>query len=135
MSTFKKIFASIASAGSAIFAWVSLAAAQSTIPTGLSGAQSSLASVGSAGGFNTTNETSLPALIGSIINVALGLLGIIFVVLIVVAGFIYMTAAGDTDKVKKATGIIRTGVIGLIITVAAYAISSFVVSALVTATT
>lgn len=80
-------------------------------------------------------EENLPALVGNIINVFIGLLGIIFVVLIVYAGFLYMTAAGEDDKVSRAKDMLRNGVIGLILILAAYAISNFVVSALLQATT
>ena len=42
-----------------------------------------------------------------------------------------MSSAGDKTKVETATKIIKNAVIGLIITVAAYAIASYVVGALV----
>ncbi|MEK7084111.1 MAG: hypothetical protein AAB932_02680, partial [Patescibacteria group bacterium] len=58
-----------------------------------------------------------------IINVVLGLLGIIVTVLIVYAGFRWMTAAGNEDAVKDARKIMFAAVIGLIIVLAAFAIS------------
>lgn len=58
----------------------------------------------------------------------LGLLGIIFIILIIIAGFNWMTAGGDEEKIKKATSTIRSAVIGLIIIVAAYSITYFVFS-------
>jgi uncharacterized membrane protein YwzB len=79
-------------------------------------------------------ETSLPKLVGNLINVLLSVLGIVFVVLVVYAGFLYMTASGEEDNVKKAKKLLAQSVIGLVIIVAAYAISSFVIDSLITAT-
>lgn len=95
----------------------------------LSDAQTELDTVGNAIGADATSNT-LPELIGNIIAVLLSVLGIIFVVLVVYAGFLYLTAAGDTDKVKKAKTLLTQSVIGLIIIVAAYAIAAFVIDAL-----
>lgn len=75
----------------------------------------------------------LPVLIGKLINVFLSVLGIIFVVMVVYAGYLWMTDAGEGDKVKKAKGLLGTAIIGIIITLAAYAISNFVITSLVEA--
>jgi len=60
-----------------------------------------------------------------VIKVFLGFLGIIFLVLIVSAGFKYMTAAGNEEKITEALSQIKTGVIGLIIILSSYAITSY----------
>ncbi len=100
----------------------------------LSSASDELTSVGTAIGTDaTTND--LPALIGNLISVLLSVLGIIFVVLVVYAGFLYLTAAGDDEKVKKAKKLLSQSVIGLVIIIAAYAIASYVIDALSTAAT
>jgi hypothetical protein len=65
-----------------------------------------------------------------VVEAFLGLLGIIFIFLITLAGYHWMTAAGDEQKVTKAKETIRTAVIGLIIIVAAYSITYFVFNAL-----
>lgn len=72
--------------------------------------------------------------IASIINVALGLLGIVTVVIIIYAGFLWMTAGGDKEKITTARQWITGGIIGLIIILSAYAIARFVVSSLLEAT-
>jgi len=64
----------------------------------------------------------------SLINVVLGLLGTIFIVLMIAAGFIWMTAAGNADKVKQAVNLMAMGAIGLLIIIAAFAISLYVTS-------
>ena len=72
--------------------------------------------------------------IGRIINVALSLLGIVATVLIVYAGFKWMTAGGNEENVKSAQKILMAAVIGLVIILAAYAISNFVLRSLYQAT-
>lgn len=80
-------------------------------------------------------EANLVDTIGMIIRVALGFLGVIAVVIILLGGFKWMTAGGNDDKLKKAKGLLFSGIIGLVIILSAYAIASFVLSSLVTATT
>jgi cytochrome bd-type quinol oxidase subunit 2 len=70
-----------------------------------------------------------------IINVALGLLGALATILILYAGFKWMTAAGNEEEAKKARQILTYAVIGLAIILAAYAISSFVLTEFYKATT
>lgn len=79
-------------------------------------------------------DNELEETLGLLINVLLGLLGIIFLVLVIYAGFLWMTAGGDEKRVAKAKSIIITAVIGLVILLSAYAISSFVLDQLITAT-
>lgn len=61
-----------------------------------------------------------------IIQGLLTFLAIIFVILIIYGGFLYMTAMGESDKVKKGKSVITYAVIGLIIIISAYAITRFV---------
>ncbi len=63
----------------------------------------------------------------SIIQVIMTFLGIIAVVVILLGGFKWMTAAGNEDKVDEAKKLIRAGIIGLIIIIAAWAIASWVI--------
>jgi len=72
--------------------------------------------------------------IAHIIKVAMGLLGIVAVVIILIGGFTWMTAGGNTEKVDQAKSWIFAGIIGLAIILSAYAIASFVITQLVTAT-
>jgi len=69
-----------------------------------------------------------------IINVALGFLGIIAVVIVLLGGFKYMVAGGNEEKTSEAKKLIVSGIIGLAIILSAWAITSFVISRLVTAT-
>lgn len=72
---------------------------------------------------------------GLVINVFLSLLGIIFLVLILYGGFLWMTAAGNEERIKKATQVISRAVIGLIIVAMSYGIAYFVLRAVTNATT
>ncbi|MDZ4221272.1 MAG: pilin [Patescibacteria group bacterium] len=73
--------------------------------------------------------------IANIINIILGFLGIIAVIIILAGGFKWMTAGGNEDKVAESRQMIIQGVIGLVVVFAAWAIASFVVTNLQTATT
>ncbi|MFA5186157.1 MAG: pilin [Patescibacteria group bacterium] len=69
-----------------------------------------------------------------IINVALGFLGIVAVVIVLLGGFKWMIAGGSEEKTGEAKKLIVSGIIGLAIILSAWAITSFVISRLVTAT-
>ena len=71
----------------------------------------------------------------NIINVALGFLGIIAVVIVLIGGFKYMVSGGNEEKTSEARKLIFSGIIGLAIILSAWAITSFVISRLVSATT
>lgn len=75
-------------------------------------------------------DASLADIISGIIRVIMGVLGVIVVLIILWGGFIWMTAGGEPDKVDKAKKMIYSGIIGLIVILAAYAIASFVMSSL-----
>lgn len=73
-------------------------------------------------------ETSLSGIVATIIKAFLGFLGIIFLVLIIYAGFNWMTAGGEEEKVTLAKNTLTRAIIGLVIITAAYAITYFVFS-------
>lgn len=65
-----------------------------------------------------------------IIKALMGLLGMVFFALLVYGGFLYMTAAGKEDQIKKAKDTIIRAVIGLLIVLTSYAIASFILGAI-----
>jgi phage shock protein PspC (stress-responsive transcriptional regulator) len=75
-------------------------------------------------------QFELPVVIGNVINVLISVLGIIFVVLVVYAGYLYLTAAGEDKKVETAKKLLGQAVIGLVLVLAAYSISTFVINQL-----
>ena len=71
----------------------------------------------------------------SVINIILGFLGIVAVIIILLGGFKWMTAGGNEDKVGEAKKLIVAGIIGLVIIIGAFAIATFVLNSLISATT
>lgn len=69
-----------------------------------------------------------------LINVALGFLGIIAVVIVLIGGFKYMVSGGSEEKTAEARKLIMSGIIGLAIILSAWAITSFVLGRLISAT-
>lgn len=61
------------------------------------------------------------------INLVLTFVGVLFLILTIVAGFKWMTARGNESEVEKAKKMLVQGIIGLLIVLAAYALSYFIV--------
>ena len=76
-----------------------------------------------------TYGKDLPKLIGNVIGAILSLVAVIFFALMIYGGFMWMTALGKDEQAKKALETIVAAVIGLIIILAAYAITQFVFGA------
>ncbi|MFA6604047.1 MAG: hypothetical protein WCT10_04400 [Patescibacteria group bacterium] len=72
----------------------------------------------------------LRVVIAKIIRNVMGILGFLVVCLILYAGYLWMTAQGDSDQIGKAKKIILNATIGLAIIMSAYAVAFFVVSAI-----
>lgn len=72
--------------------------------------------------------TDLIEIIGRLINVFLGFVGVILLIILLYAGFLWMTAGGDAEKVQRAKDWIKNAIIGLIILVSAFAIVRFIFS-------
>ncbi|MFH1866946.1 MAG: hypothetical protein ABIJ81_02595 [Patescibacteria group bacterium] len=80
---------------------------------------------------NLGTDVDLIESVARIINILLGFLGVIAIIIIIVAGFQWMTAGGNEEKIAGAKKMLGAGVIGLVIILAAYAIASFVVGGLI----
>lgn len=80
------------------------------------------------------NDEDPRIIVGRIIQIALGLIGIITTVLIIWAGFRWMTSAGNDEQVTSAKKTLTAAVIGLIIIMMAYSLSSFFIDELYRAT-
>ncbi len=74
--------------------------------------------------------SSFEGSISTIITGVLSLAGTVFLVLTVYAGILWMTAQGKEEQVTKAKDIVTQAIIGLAITLAAYAITAFVTAKL-----
>lgn len=77
--------------------------------------------------FDTSTGVNISKIIGQVINTFLSILGIIFLILMFYAGYLWMMAQGNDDQVNKAKSLIRNAIIGLVIIIAAYAITYFVI--------
>jgi hypothetical protein len=74
----------------------------------------------------STDNQLLSTIIGTVISVALSLIGTIFLVLMLYAGYNWMVARGDEEKVTQAKDTITRAIIGMIIVIGAYAIWAFI---------
>ena len=82
-----------------------------------------------AGSLKSPGSSASSALAGEagrIIGTILSFLGIIFLVLMIAGGLMWMTAAGNDARVKTARSLIVAAIIGLIVVLSAYAITTFV---------
>ena len=65
-----------------------------------------------------------------IVRIILGLVGIIAIVITIYGGYIWMTSAGNPEKIDQAKRILRNAAIGLVIIFSAFAIVSFIIGSL-----
>lgn len=100
--------------------------------TALAVPNNTLTTIGSSAGYST--GTSFTAILGQIIGVALSFLGVVLLILVIYSGIQWMTAGGNTDAVAEAKQRIVNSVIGLVLVLAALAISQFVFDTLTSAT-
>ncbi|OGH85867.1 MAG: hypothetical protein A2493_02365 [Candidatus Magasanikbacteria bacterium RIFOXYC12_FULL_33_11] len=71
------------------------------------------------------DQKDFSAVTGNVVNMIFIFVGLIFFALMVYAGLRWMTARDQADKVEKARNTMIAAVIGLVIVVAAYAITNF----------
>ncbi|OGF30521.1 hypothetical protein A2533_00295 [Candidatus Falkowbacteria bacterium RIFOXYD2_FULL_35_9] len=81
-------------------------------------------------GYNLTKSDPI-VIAGNVIQIFLGLLGLILMIILVYAGFMYMLAGDRSDQVTKAKAWITNSIIGIVIVAGAYAISTYVIEALI----
>lgn len=101
-----------------------------TDPAGSSGLTSTATS-----GFGDTivTQSSLSTFIGfNILQPIFGLVGLAFLCLMVYAGALWMTARGESKQLTKAKDIFTTAVIGSVIILASYTLTTAVFSAIST---
>lgn len=83
---------------------------------------------GREAGYNVDEpaRTGVATIAGVIVRAFLSLLGVIFITYTIYGGYLWMTAAGNEERVTNAKSIIRNGIIGLIVIFGAAAIYIFV---------
>ena len=88
--------------------------------------------IASGGGF--ANLPGGPqSLIINIITYVLGLAGVFFLVLIIYSGWQWIAAGGNEEMIAKAKNRLKNAIIGLGVIIAAYAITAWVLTAVLTA--
>lgn len=75
-------------------------------------------------------EVSAEGIASLVITIALTFIGVIFLVLAIYGGYIWMIARGNEQEVEKAKQIIQNSIIGLIVVLAAYAASWYIIKVL-----
>ncbi len=91
--------------------------------------------IGGGAGYDTSSgETGLSTTVGKIIRVMLSLSGTAFLALTVYGGIRWMLARGDEGEIGASKEIIKAAIIGLAISLSAYALTSFVVSKITSST-
>lgn len=75
---------------------------------------------------NITESADLSETIGKMVGAGLSFLGIAFFVLMIYGGYTWMFSMGNEQDSSKAKSIIIAAVIGLLVVLAAYAITSYV---------
>ena len=71
-------------------------------------------------------KTDVSSTIGEVVGAGLAFIGIVFLILMIYGGWIWMFAQGNEQEVEKAKGLIVAAIIGLLIVLGAYAITSYV---------
>jgi hypothetical protein len=89
-----------------------------------------------AAGYNTAvDDTALARTVGMVARGFISLVGIIFLCYTIYGGFLWMTAAGNDEKISKAKNILRDGTIGIILILAAGAIYALIATVMLKGTT
>ena len=78
-------------------------------------------------GTGLSNNTDPRTMVTNVIKLLLGFLGLVAVIIILYGGFKWMTSGGNDEGVGEAKKIIGAGIIGLVIVLLAYAISTAVI--------
>ena len=91
-------------------------------------ASANLQTFAETAGFATT--ATIPIIITRLIRTFLSFLGIIAVVIVLYGGFMYMTAGGNDDRVKKAKKVLLNAVIGIVLILSAFGIVQFILGKL-----
>ncbi|MBI5421819.1 hypothetical protein HZA44_01645 [Candidatus Peregrinibacteria bacterium] len=74
------------------------------------------------------NLSDVPTVINNATNILVGSIGTFAVLMMTYAGFLFVTAQGETEKLSKARAAFKTSIIGLVIGAFAYVIVNNVVN-------
>lgn len=127
---FKKVFAFVLVL-SFVFLYASFCYADNlNLKDAFEGPLNNVAGEKGAGYKTDVGLASPDSMISLVITTVIGLVGVIFLVLAIYGGYLWMTARGNDEMVEKAKNTLINAIIGLVIVLAAYAISWYVLNAL-----
>ena len=75
-------------------------------------------------------KIELAVQLNGILKTAFGLLGVLFLGMVIYGGYNWMSSMGDDEKVNEGKSTLIWATLGLIVVIGAYAISSFVITAI-----
>jgi hypothetical protein len=75
---------------------------------------------------NYDTKSDVYSMVQLAVNMLLGILAIAFFLLITYAGLKWMTARGNQEVVSQAKGTVEAAIVGLVIVMAAFAITTFI---------
>lgn len=75
-------------------------------------------------------EKELQDTVLNVINVLLGVIGALAVIVIIISGLHFVISQGNADRIKTAKNALTYAIVGLAVSIMAYAIVNFVISAL-----
>ena len=81
----------------------------------------------------TLEEYQLPAYIGAVYRAFFGFMVVIFFAQMIWSGYIYITSKGNEEKVTRAKNMIMSSIVGIIISVASYLLTAFILKEIFTA--
>lgn len=82
---------------------------------------------------NPLGTTDIPTIVGNIISAILGLVGVIALVMFVWGGLLWMTSAGNPERVEKGKKTLIWATIGIVVIFSAYALVNTVIQTLANA--
>ncbi|MFP4514825.1 MAG: Mbov_0395 family pilin-like conjugal transfer protein [Parcubacteria group bacterium] len=98
-------------------------------------AQVGIEDVGQKAYGETDSPQDIRITVMKIVNVVLQFLAVIFLVLIIISGYQWMTAGGNEEQIKKAKKNLSNAVIGLLIILASWSISYFILRRMIAVVT
>ncbi len=79
-----------------------------------------------------TSTTTISQGLANIVGILVWIIGSISVVMIVVGGLMYAVSSGDPGRIKRARDTITYAVVGVVVSIIAYAVVTYIAGALKT---
>jgi hypothetical protein len=114
--------------------FVLVPATEASSHRGVDSLKGKLGTFGGQTGLGSSGDAELTPKIAAIINIVLGFVGVVAVIFIIYAGFRWITAGGNDEKVTEARGHIKNALIGLVVVFLAFIIVNFTVDRITRAT-